>query len=524
MRLLQLSAVLLMLAACQTGIQQAPSESSSPPAQAENRATSAVKSTASSSAGSTAQAPVIYTDVWHRLRDGLQLLQHYFHPEVDRWLARYANDQRLFDLITERAEPFLFFIVDETERRGLPLELALLPVVESSYDPNAYSAQHAVGLWQFLGPTARSFGVQLDWWYDGRRDPHMATLAALDYLTSLHQQFDEDWLLALAAYNTGSPNLRRAIRRSARGGGATDFWKLPLAPETLAHVPKLLALARIIADPDAHGIALSPICNCPKLIKVAINGQIDLREAARLADIDYGELRQLNPGYLQWATHPDHPQTLYVPADKADSFARKLAEIPTDQLLTWDRYEILPGDTLGGIARRLGTEVEVLRVINGLSSNQIIAGRSLLVPRGLNADSDLNRLAAAARRYNKPPASVPARYTVRRGDNLWLIARRFQLRSSDIMAHNGIAPDALLMPGQILDLGFASSPTRSVAGGESDANQYRVRPGDTMADIAAHLDLRLQELLQWNGFRGDEIIYPNQLIRISPPEPEPQSL
>lgn len=523
-RLLRLGAVLLALTACQSTLQQAPTDPTAPAGQAEAPPPSAARSTAISPGRSPVQQPVVYTDTWHRLRDGLQLQEHYFHPEVEQWLARYANDQRLFDLITERAEPFLFFIVEEIERRGLPLELALLPVVESSFDPNAYSAQHAVGLWQFVGPTARSFGLQLDWWYDGRRDPHMATLAALDYLTRLHQQFDENWLLALAAYNTGAPNLRRAIRRSARGGGAIDFWELPLAPETLAHVPKLLALARIFADPDTHGIALAPIANRPWLTKVAVAGQIDLREAARLAEIDYQELRRLNPGYLQWATHPDHPQSVYVPAAKANIFEQKIASIPSDELLTWDRYQIRPGDTLGAIAQRLGTEVEVLRVINGLTSSQIISGRSLLVPRGLNADSDLGRLASVARQYRNPPASVPVRYTVQRGDNLWTIARRYQLRSSDIMAHNGIAADALLMPGQVLDLSFAASADEPVALAASAATQYRVRPGDTMADIAASLDLRLQELLQWNGFRGDEIIYPDQLIRISPPDPEPQSL
>ncbi len=267
--------------------------------------------------------------------------------------------------------------------------------------------------------------MQLDWWYDGRRDPHAATIAALEYLSRLHQQFDGDWLLALAAYNTGS--LTCAVRFAALPAVVNhpDFWTLPLAPETLAHVPKLLALGRLLADPEQYQIELAPIANQPALVAVDVGAQIDLREAARLAGIDYAELRRFNPGFQQWATHPDSPQALYLPAQTATRFEQRLAQIPREQLLTWDRYQIKPGDTLGDIARRLGTEVEVLRVINGLSGNRIIAGRNLLVPRGLSTDSDLEQLAAVAIRYNEPPPSIPNQYTVRRGDNLWRIARRF---------------------------------------------------------------------------------------------------
>lgn len=525
MRLIGTTCLLLFLAACQTATQRAPATTETEPERA-GSSPSAVSSvpTPHPVTPDGNQQPV-FDDVWQRLRHGLQLTDYYQHPEVKERLAAYSGDQRLFDLLTERAAPFLHYIVSEVERRDLPMELALLPIVESSFDPNAYSRQHAVGLWQFLGPTGRSFGLQQDWWYDGRRDPHAATNAALDYLTQLHEQFDGDWLLALGAYNTGSPNMRRAIRRAARSGGKVEFWNLPLAPETLAHVPKLLALGQLVANPQRYGVELAPIANQPALVQVDIGAQIDLREAARLAGIEYAELRRLNPGFQRWATHPDSPQTLYVPASRASQFQAQLDSIPADQLLTWDRYEIRPGDTLGSIARRLDTEVEVLRVINGLSSSRIIAGRSLLVPRGLSADSDLTQLAAAAALRNEPPPSVPAQYTVRRGDNLWRIARRFQLRSSEIMAHNNLAPEALLMPGQVLDLGFVSDEPAPAAKALPASNlEYRVRPGDTMAGIAANLDLRLQELLRWNGFQGNEVIYPDQLIRISPPEPELQSL
>jgi membrane-bound lytic murein transglycosylase D len=524
-RLLGTVSLLLLLAACQTGLQPSQPDTAAEPVAPELSPPAPTSQTSLPAPTPDSNQPPGFDDVWQRLRHGLQLQEYYQHPEVEQRVAAFTGDQRLFDLVTERAAPFLHFIVSAVEQRGLPMELALLPIVESSFDPNAYSAQHAVGLWQFLGPTGRSFGLQLDWWYDGRRDPHAATIAALEYLSRLHQQFDGDWLLALAAYNTGSPNLRRAIRRATRGGESPDFWTLPLAPETLAHVPKLLALGRLLADPEQYQIELAPIPNQPALVAVDVGAQIDLREAARLAGINYAELRRFNPGFQQWATHPDAPQALYLPPQTATQFEQRLAEIPRERLLTWDQYQIKPGDTLGGIARRLGTEVEVLRVINGLSGNRIIAGRNLLVPRGLNANSDLEQLAAVAAQHNEPPPSIPNQYTVRRGDNLWRIARRFQLRSADIMAHNGITADALLMPGQVLDLRFAATASGALpASVTASSTEYRVRPGDTMADIAANLNLALAELLRWNGFQGNEVIYPDQLIRISPPDPELQSL
>ncbi|MFN3162601.1 MAG: LysM peptidoglycan-binding domain-containing protein [Pseudohongiellaceae bacterium] len=510
--------LLLLLAACQTGLQPSQPDTAAEPVAPELSPPAPTSQTSLPAPTPDSNQPPGFDDVWQRLRHGLQLQEYYQHPEVEQRVAAFTGDQRLFDLVTERAAPFLHFIVSAVEQRGLPMELALLPIVESSFDPNAYSAQHAVGLWQFLGPTGRSFGLQLDWWYDGRRDPHAATIAALEYLSRLHQQFDGDWLLALAAYNTGSPNLRRAIRRATRGGESPDFWTLPLAPETLAHVPKLLALGRLLADPEQYQIELAPIPNQPALVAVDVGAQIDLREAARLAGINYAELRRSIPAFSNGQPIRTHHRRC-ICRRRCHSLSQRWRR-SQGTVRTWTST-----DPTGHLFNPALTEVEVLRVINGLSGNRIIAGRNLLVPRGLNANSDLEQLAAVAAQHNEPPPSIPNQYTVRRGDNLWRIARRFQLRSADIMAHNGITADALLMPGQVLDLRFAATASGALpASVTASSTEYRVRPGDTMADIAANLNLALAELLRWNGFQGNEVIYPDQLIRISPPDPELQSL
>lgn len=465
------------------------------------------------------ELPEVHTDIWSRIRAGLRLQEHYELEEVQYWLETYRGNQRLFDLVAQRAEPFFFYIVEEVEKAGLPLELALLPIVESTFDPNAYSGEHAVGLWQFLSTTGRSFGLQQDWWYDGRRDPHASTAAALSYLQRLHGQFQDNWLLAVAAYNTGSPNMRRAIRRSQQTDSeAVDFWTLPLARETRSHVPKLLALSAIVADPVAYDIELPEIANSNPLTRLEVGAQIDLTQAASLAGMDYDELRYYNNGYRQWATHPDTPQWLYLPTNNAEQLRTALAQLPADELVTWDRYEIQSGDTLGAIAVKLGTSVDVLRVVNRLGSDRIIAGRSLLIPRGLNRRSDLTQLASMAPVQDAPPA-IPDSYTIRRGDNLWSIARRYQLRSSDIAEHNGFAIDALLMPGQEIDLSFAVTATTAMAESTGIGRAYyRVRSGDTLARIAARHKLSVAELLEWNEFSSNEIIFPDQQIRIRAPQ------
>lgn len=450
-------------------------------------------------------------NLWGKIRSGLELQEHYFHADVSEQLQNYINNQAYFDLTVERARPFLNFIVTELEARELPLELALLPFVESGFNPNASSGEYAVGLWQFMGATAASFGLQRDWWYDARRDPHASTIAALDYLQELLQQFDQDWLLALAAYNAGDGNVRRAIRRSAAVPGESPFWDLALPRETRLHVPRVLALARLVSDSGNYGITLAPISVEEPLSRVQVGAQIDLAQAARLANIDYAELREINPGYLQWATHPDQPQSLLLPHAEAEVLEVALAGLSPDQFLTWDHYQIQPGDTLAAIAKRYNTRVDVLQRTNNLRGSQIIAGRSLLIPRNPDTDSIAVPLLA-----NGPlPTSIPSSYRIRTGDNLWSIARRFNLRSADIAFWNGLDLNAILRPGQIINLdpdGIADASTQQP--NSVSAATYTVRRGDSMASIAARFDTDLLDLLEQNNLDAAAVIFPGQIIRI----------
>ena len=460
-------------------------------------------------------------NLWDRMREGFQLGEYYDHPAVTKQLNDYADNQYFFDLTAERAAPFLFWIIDELEQRDLPLELALLPFVESTFDPNAYSSGHAVGLWQIMSATGTNFGLQQDWWYDARRDPRASTMAALDYLQGLYQEFDQDWLLALAAYNTGDGNMRRALRKNSERAKGTQFWDLPLPAETRSHVPKILALARLIRDNAAYSIVLPPIGNEEPLTLVEIGAQIDLSRVAALAEMDYAHLRALNPGYLQWATHPDSPQTVVVPNAHVASLLTGLQNLAPNELFTLDRYLILPGDTLSSIAKKLGTRVDVLQRLNNLSTSRITAGRSLTVPR--SGDVELVSLLPVYQSIPGAPSATliatPASYTVRAGDNLWSIARRFDLKSKDIASWSQLDLNATLRTGQILTLqNTGSIAAASMLPRDEQEQTYLVRRGDSMAKIASRFNANLSDLLSWNNIASTERIYPGQLVKIQAPQ------
>lgn len=320
-----------------------------------------------------------FVDLLERMRAGFALApveDFRVQREIDWYVAHAAHLDRTFD----RGRRYLHHIVLQLEERNMPCELALLPVVESAFDPFAHSPRLASGLWQFIPSTGRRYGLDQDWWLDERRDVLAATRAALDHLKELHGEFDGDWLLALAAYNAGAGNVKRAMQRNLRSGRPTDFFHLDLRPETRSYVPKLLAIARVMAEPERFGIVFPAIPNAPYFARVDVGGQVDLGLVANLADIPLEELRALNPQYKRWATDPGGPHELLVPAPAQQRFHEVLATLPPSKRLRFVRHRVRRGDTLIAIASRYGVPLEALRDINRVRGSLIHPGQELLVP------------------------------------------------------------------------------------------------------------------------------------------------
>ncbi len=456
------------------------------------------------SIGSKAQS---HNDLWQRLFS-LYQLPPLKHPRVDRELRWYASHPEYIHRVQARARPYLYTIVSEIEKSGLPGELALLPVVESAFKPNAYSRQRAAGLWQFIPSTGRLYGLKQDWWVDLRRDVHASTRAAIAYLKKLNAEFHGDWLLALAAYNSGEGTVQRAIRRNRRLHRPTDFWHLRLPRETRAYVPKLLAVARIFAQAEDYGIALEPIPNQPLYTQVEIDSQLDLALAAELAEMPLEELYRLNPGFRRWATAPQGPHLLVLPLEKVELFEERLAKLPATERIRWRRHVVQRGDTLGRISRRYGTPVRVIRQTNHLRSNRIHPGQALLIPV---ASQKFSTSLASLRGFEPTRGKEAAKiHVVRRGESLWGIARRYGVKVSHLRRWNKLKGDKSLRPGQRLRILHVSADT----GNPFRKVVYTVRKGDSLYRIARRFGISMQDLRQWNRDRIRGSLQPGQRLKV----------
>jgi membrane-bound lytic murein transglycosylase D len=473
-------------------------------------------------------APKPPADIWERMRAGYKLTIP-DNSRIDREFKWFASHGEYMVRVQDRAEPYLYFIMEEIEKRGLPAELALLPVVESAFQPFAYSHGRAAGLWQFIPSTGRLYGLKQNWWYDGRRDVVSATRAALDYLKAQNERFHGDWELALAAYNAGAGNVQKAIRKNVRRGKPTDFWSLDLPRETRSYVPRLLAVAKLMAKPEAYGINLRPIPNKPYFASIDIQSQLDLALAAEMAGISIEELYLLNPGFNRWATDPDGPHRLQLPLDKVDRFTQKLAGIAPNQRLRWKRYRIKQGDVLGAIARKHNTTVALLQEINKLRGTNIRAGKHLLIPVSSQKMErySLSSEQRTASIKNSGRKGTRITYEVRPGDTLWEIARSYKVSHRQLAKWNAMAPRDLLHPGQKLVIWkgtrsdkttITAKPTLPVnlaAGPVNSRSQlsYRVRKGDSLYRIAQRFKVSVADLKQWNALPG-KYLQPGQRIKL----------
>lgn len=468
-------------------------------------------------------------DLIERIRSGFQLAEEE-RSAIDVQLAWYERNPAHLDRVFGRASLYMHYIVEEVERRGMPMELALLPVIESAFEPFAYSKARASGLWQFIPDTGSRFGLPQNWWYDGRRDVIESTRAALDYLQFLHDEFEGDWLLAVAGYNCGENCVARAVARNRAAGLPTSFWDLRLPNETRAYVPKLLAMKRLVAEPSMFGIAFSPIPNEPYFIRVSLGSQIDLRLAADLAGLSHEDLSELNPAYHRWATPPEGPHALLLPIDSAELFQQNVTMLSPDELMRVTHHIVRAGESLPEIATRYGTSVMTIRMLNGLKDASINPGLDLRVPSGTTKLPE-KVLRAAARVDGPEPRqrgkrNRPEVHVVRRGESIWAIARRNNMDPRTLMRLNGKKPGDKIMPGERLVVARSGSGGSSTSSSDSNDSRdsknsgsssrvtHRVRSGETLSGIARRYGVTVSQLAAWNDISAKHVLRVGQRLVI----------
>lgn len=457
--------------------------------------------------------------VWPHIIAGFELENHLDKKLIQSEIAWFSSHKDYMGRVMLRAEPFIHYILEEAEKRNLPTELVLLPIVESAFQPFAYSHGRAAGIWQFIPSTGKLYGLKQDWWYDGRRDVYASTQAALNYLENLHKLFKGDWLHALAAYNSGSGTVQRAIRKNKRRNRPTDFWHLKLPLETRTYVPKLLALKEIIANSEKYEITLRCIPNAPGFVTVDVDSQIDLALAAELADIDIETLYGYNAAFNRWATGPNGPHRLLLPADAAETFTSNLAELPKDKRIRWKRHKVKTGETLSHIADKYNTTSKHLRQVNKLRGSTIRAGKYLVIPVASKNRSDYALSAGQRKKAIQSSSHGSKRIThnVQSGESFWSIARKYRVSMHKLAKWNAMAIRDPLKQGQklVVWLNKTSKPALSKASHSNTIQtiSYKVRNGDSLSKIASRYKVRVNDLHRWNNIRG-KYLQPGQRLKL----------
>ncbi len=412
-------------------------------------------------------------DLWARIKNGYALpdVNSPYTSNHENW---YSTRPDYIQRMVERSQRYLFHIVEEVQKRGMPTEIALLPMIESAFNPQAYSRSKASGIWQFVPATGKYFGLQQNWWVDNRRDVTAATNAALDYLQKLHGMFGS-WDLALAAYNAGEGTVQRAIDKNRRLGLATNYQSLNLPPETRNYVPKLQAIKNIMSEPEKYGLTIAAMPNRPYFARVTTPKQIDAKLAAQLAEISDEEFSALNPSYNRPViTSQGEKHQLLLPVWAAERFADNLASYDKP-LTSWQTYNAKRGERVDSIAKKFGTNVSQLRTVNSLSTTgKLRTSQTMLVPAIYNASSsddvetiDASELASNnignATEADEPKIARRIIHKVKKGETLTALAAKYDTSSQTLMKLNGLRSTKVKV-GQSLtikDSGFKKASFKS---------------------------------------------------------------
>ncbi len=437
------------------------------------------------------------------------------HARVDKLIKRYSgSSKKMFGRWLERAGRYIPKIQMVFADEGIPLDLAYLAMIESGFNVRAYSWAHAAGPWQFIESTGRLYGLNNDWWQDGRLDLERSTRAAAKHLKYLHKRFDGDWYLAVAAYNAGGGKVRKAVRKS----GSRDFWVLTegrvLQEETKNYLPKLLASLNIVRNLEAYGFADLDFDEPISYETVTLETSTDLEILAKFCSISYRELKDLNPELKRWCTPPGITNyQLRVPFGSAEHVSTLYAKLPKNQRASYHRHQIKSGDTLQVMARKYKIRVDDIIALNNIKNPRALQiGQNLILPLkegfiALPANALEDSYVRSRRRT----------YKVRSGDSLWSIARRNNVTQKELRVWNKLGWSNLLRPGQVLAVSKAGG--RAVAKkqtkkGPSRKLVYKVVPGDTLWDIGRQFDVATEEIRRWNELSHGHILRPGQKLTL----------
>ena len=449
----------------------------------------------------------MHKNIWPAMSADFRLENYDQNPAVQKIITHLKKHQDYINELTHNAKPYLYYIFQQTQKRHMPAEIALLPMVESDYNPFAYSKRGATGLWQMMPGTGSGFGLRIDWWFDGRRGIVTSTNAALKYLAYLHSYFG-NWLLAIAAYDSGGGTVRAAIRYNKLHHKPTDFWSLPLPAETKRYIPKLLAFAAIIRDSKHYGLHLNAIPNKPYFTAVKLHGQMNLSHIAKLANTSTETIRKLNPGFRRWATSPKGHHWLLVPSKNASIFTANLSQ-PQPTHVTWLHHRVNAGENLSMLAEKFHTTTAILQRVNKINGTIIRIGQELLIPKSFHGKfttriEQQQKSSVAEDRIPGPKRYV---HVVKAKDNLWTISARYHVKPSQLVYWNHLGYHAKLRPNQKLVIWKKGVHHKTAS------HAYVVQRGDNLSVIAQHFHVSIRSIKNSNGMAGD-LLHIGQKLKI----------
>ena len=409
----------------------------------------------------------------------------------------HLKDLDRFDEYLNDSYYFLYFVIQELEKNNLPLELAILPYIESNYDPFSISSSGAVGIWQFMPRTGRLYQLDKSWWNEDRHDPFRSTEAAVKYLKYLYQRFDQNIYHTLAAYNAGPSLLDRRINQNKRRGMDTDFWSLNVPVQTKNYVPKYIALRELILNSDNYGIKLPQIPYEPVVKKISIPGQVEVLTLSEYLDIKPELLYKLNAGYTKWASAPEDESVFYIPSEKYILFENEDNPFKNSNQINWISHIVQSGDSLWSLASKYDTEVRIIKKINYLNNDLLSINDTLLIPLSKSKSN------------NFIPYEM---YIVSEGDTLWSIAKEYNIEIRDLSRMNSIDENSYLQLGQQLSIGNKNihrnmeSKKRTIL--------YSVKQGDNLFKISELFDVSIRSIEEINNFKNTTLM-PGQIIKVA---------